>query len=209
MVEVPALREVSVVFQPGRSTAVMGPSGSGKSTLLQVAALLDPPSTGGVWHDGRCLSALSDNARSEFRLRRIGFIHQTYPMVGALTALENIVLPALYAGVGRAAARERGQGLLARVGLGSFGDRSVRTLSGGERQRVAIARALINEPLVVFGDEPTAALDQETGETVLDLLFDVTRDQGCALVIATHDPTVAARADRVLRLRGGSVEEPS
>ncbi len=186
----------------------MGPSGSGKSTLLHVAALLDPPSSGSVWLDGTCLSAadgtgLDDDARSLFRLRRLGFVHQTYPMVVALTPLENVMLPAEYAGMDRAAARTRAVDLLARVGLASHANRDVRTLSGGERQRVAIARALVNRPVAVFADEPTAALDTTTGAQVLDLLFAESRASGAALVLATHDPTVAARADHLLRLSGG------
>lgn len=191
----------------------MGPSGSGKSTLLHVAALLDPPSSGSVWLDDTCLSAsdgtgLDDNGRSSFRLRRLGFVHQTYPMVVALTPLENVMLPADYAGMKRADARARALDLLTRVGLRTHADRDVRTLSGGERQRVAIARALVNRPAVVFADEPTAALDTTTGTQVLDVLFAEARASGAALVLATHDPTVAARADHVLRLSGGRLVTP-
>ncbi len=204
-VDVPALADVSATFSPGEATAVMGPSGSGKSTLLHVAALLDAPSAGSVWFEGRALSALDDDARSGFRLRRLGFVHQTYPMVVALTPLENVLLPADYAGVPRAEARARALDLLTRLGLGGHAGRDVRTLSGGERQRVAIARALVNRPAVVFADEPTAALDTNTGAQVLDLLFAAAREAGAALVLATHDPHVAARADRILRLEGGRV----
>jgi ABC-type lipoprotein export system ATPase subunit len=205
VVEVPALQAVDVAFAPGQATAIVGPSGSGKSTLLHVAALLDSPSAGEVWFEGRCLSALSDDARSGFRLRRLGFVHQTYPMVVALTPLENVSLPAEYAGVPRAEARARGQALLDRVGLGGHAHRDVRTLSGGERQRVAIARALVNAPAVVFADEPTAALDTASGAQVLDVLFEAAQAEGVALVLATHDPGVAGRAHRVLRMDGGRV----
>lgn len=204
-VEVPALVGVDATFSPGEAVAVVGPSGSGKSTLLQVAALLDPPTAGSVWWDERCLSALSDDARSDFRCRRLGFVHQTYPMVGVLTPLENVALPALYAGVPRGEAEARAAELLARVGLHGMGRRDVRTLSGGERQRVAIARALVNRPLVVFADEPTAALDTGTGARVLDLLFTAAREAGAALVLATHDTRASGRADRAIRLDGGRV----
>ena len=208
--QVPALASVDATFAPGEATAIMGPSGSGKSTLLHVAALLDPPSSGSVWLDDTCLSAsdhsgLDDNARSLVRLRRLGFVHQTYPMVIALTPLENVMLPAEYAGQDRTKARERALDLLNRVGLAAHANRDVRTLSGGERQRVAIARALVNRPAVVFADEPTAALDTATGAQVLDLLFAEARASGAALVIATHDAAVAARADHLLRLAGGRV----
>jgi len=209
-VQVPALAHVDATFAAGEATAIMGPSGSGKSTLLHVAALLDPPSSGSVWLDDTCLSAadgsgLGDDARSNFRLRRLGFVHQTYPMVVSLTPLENVMLPAEYAGMRRADARARALDLLARVGLAARADRDVRTLSGGERQRVAIARALVNRPAVVFADEPTAALDSVTGEQVLDVLFAEARASGAALLVATHDPNVAARADHLLRLSGGRV----
>ena len=206
-VPVHALQDVDLAFEPAQATALMGPSGSGKSTLLHVAALLDPPSAGAVWFGERCLAAADqpgdDDARSEFRLRHLGFVHQTYPMVVALTPLENVMLPARYAGMSRAAAAARAGDLLDRVGLSGHRHRDVRTLSGGERQRVAIARALVNRPAVVFADEPTAALDGATGATVLDVLFAESRASGCALVLATHDPSVAARADRVVRLSAG------
>ncbi len=208
-VVVPALVGVHARFEPGVATAVVGPSGSGKSTLLQVAALLDPPSEGGVWWETRCLSTLSDDARSDFRCRRLGFVHQVYPMVGTLTPLENVLLPALFAGAGRNQARARALDLLERVGLAALAGRDVRTLSGGERQRVAIARALVNQPLVVFADEPTAALDSATGELVLDLLFEAAREQGASLVIASHDERVARRAEALIHLDAGRrVEAP-
>jgi putative ABC transport system ATP-binding protein len=202
-VEVPALVEVSARFAPGESWAVLGPSGSGKSTLLQVAALLDPPSAGAVWWEDRELSALNDDERSAFRCRRLGFVHQVYPMVGTLTPLENVMLPALWAGTARREARAAAMDLLARVGVEQLAQRDVRTLSGGERQRVAIARALVNHPVVVFADEPTAALDSATGERVLDLLFDLVCAQGAALVVASHDPRVAERAGQRILLDAG------
>ncbi len=206
---VPALVEVSACFVPGQSVAVVGPSGSGKSTLLQVAALLDPPSAGAVWWHDRQLSALSDDARSRFRCAKLGFVHQTYPMVGTLTPLENAMLPALWAGVSRGDARLRALDLLSRVGVVALADRDVRTLSGGERQRVAIARALVNKPIVVFADEPTAALDRDTGGRVLDLLFELGCHEGAALVVASHDPAVARRARQLIPLDGGRrVEAP-
>ncbi len=199
-VEVKALAPCDARFDIGSSTAILGPSGSGKSTLLHVAALLDHPSSGGVWHADRCVSELDRDERSEFRLQNIGFVHQTYPMVAALSALDNVALPAMFTG-SRAQARRRARSLLHEMGLGALAGRDVATLSGGERQRVAIARALVNEPVVVFADEPTAALDEATGELVLDVLFAATR--GAALVVASHDPHVADRADRILRLQDG------
>ncbi|MCP4805965.1 MAG: ABC transporter ATP-binding protein [Proteobacteria bacterium] len=196
-----ALAPCDATFEVGSSTAVLGPSGSGKSTLLHVAALLDSPSSGGVWHGDDCVSGLDDDARSAFRLKHVGFVHQTYPMVSSLSALENVALPALFAGLSRDEARRNAGSLLADLGLGELGPRDVRTLSGGERQRVAIARALVNDPVVVFADEPTAALDTATGDLVLDLLFGAVGS--AALVVASHDERVADRADRVLRLKDG------
>jgi len=204
-VEIPALVDVTVTFAPGEATALMGPSGSGKSTLLHVAALLDPPTRGGVWLDDREVSALGDDARSALRLRTLGFVHQTYPMMAVLSPRENVALPAIWTGTPRKAALEQAGALLASVGLASMADRDVRTLSGGQRQRVAIARALVNRPRVVFADEPTAALDSATGAAVLDVLFGAAREVGAALVLATHDASVAARADHVLHLDGGRV----
>lgn len=203
-VKVPALCACNVTFSPGEAVALVGPSGSGKSTLLHVASLLDVPSAGGVWYGDREVSALDDNARSDLRLNHLGFVHQTYPMVSALSPLENVALPARYAG--RADAAERARRLLEQVGLAKHAHRDVRTLSGGERQRVAIARALVNTPVVVFADEPTAALDAENGERVLDLLFGLVRQTGTRLVLATHDPGVAVRANRIVRLRGGMIQ---
>ncbi len=202
-VAVPALRPCTVHFEPGVSTAVIGPSGSGKSTLLQVAALLDPPSTGGVWHRDRCLSDQPDRARSAFRLAHVGFVHQTYPLVGSLDALDNVALPALFAGASWSKARARAEARLDQVGLAELAGRRVDRLSGGERQRVAIARALVNDPVILFADEPTAALDLVAGERVLDLLFAVTGQ--ASLVVASHDARVAERADRVLRIADGQV----
>lgn len=199
--EVPALVDVDATFAAGETTVLMGPSGSGKSTMLQVAALLDAPSSGEVWFDGRCVSALSDDERSDLRLRRLGFVHQTYPMIVLLTPAENVALPATY--IGARNARTRALELLDRVGLADLADRDVRTLSGGQRQRVAIARALVNRPAVVFADEPTAALDPKSGAQVLDLLIESTRAEGAALVLATHDAKVAQRADRIIRLEAG------
>lgn len=200
---VEALVGVDVAFAAREVTAVVGPSGSGKSTLLHVAALLDPPDAGAVWMDDRKVSDLSDDARSALRLRKIGFVHQTYPMLGALTPRGNVALPAIWAGMPRRDAEARAFTLLERLGLGAHADREVRTLSGGERQRVAIARAVVNRPVVVYADEPSSALDSANGARILDLLFDVVREEGAALVIATHDMAVADRADRRVRIDGG------
>jgi ABC-type lipoprotein export system ATPase subunit len=204
-VDVPALTSVDLELRRGEATALTGPSGSGKSTLLHLAALLDTPSTGTVLLEGREVSSLSDDERSTLRLRRIGFVHQTYPLVAALTPRQNVALPAVWSGRPRRDAEQRAGELLARVGLSAEADRDVRTLSGGQRQRVAIARALINDPVVVYADEPTAALDAESGERVLDVLFAAVRGARAALAVATHDAAVAARADRVVRIVGGRI----
>jgi ABC-type lipoprotein export system ATPase subunit len=202
-VAVDALAGVDAEFSPGRATAVVGRSGSGKSTLLHVAALLEAPDAGAVEVDGRVVSALADADRSRFRLHHLAFVHQAYPLVASLTVVENVALPARWAGHGDALGRAR-RGLDT-VALAPLAGRDPRTLSGGERQRVAIARALVNAPRAILADEPTAALDAATGAAVLDALFSAAREAGATLVVASHDPVIAARADRALRLEGGRV----
>lgn len=202
-VTVVGMESVSLSVPPGEVLGLTGASGAGKSTLLAVAALLDPPTSGSIWWNQEKLSAMTEDQRSDFRCAHIGFIHQSYPMITFLNVMENILVPAAYAGKSRTEVRRRAEALLERVGMAGWGDRDVRTLSGGQRQRVALARALINQPRVLFADEPTAALDRATGEQVLELLWSCVREQGAAMVLATHDPQVAARADRRIHMDSG------
>ncbi|WP_327087102.1 ABC transporter ATP-binding protein [Nonomuraea sp. NBC_01738] len=200
---VAALREVSVAIPSGSFTAVMGPSGSGKSTFLHCAAGLDVPSSGSVRLGGTELSGLSENRLTELRRQRIGFVFQSFNLVGSLTVLENITLPLRLAG----AKADRGwlEEVVRRVGLeGRTGHRPAQ-LSGGQQQRVAIARALVTRPEVVFGDEPTGALDTMTARDVLRLLREVVEGMGQTVVMVTHDPVAASYADTVLFLADGRI----
>jgi putative ABC transport system ATP-binding protein len=198
---VAALAGVTLALAPGSFTAVMGPSGSGKSTLLNCAAGLDAPTSGRVVVGGAELTAMSPDAVTRLRRDRIGFVFQSYNLVGHLTVDENIALPLLLGG--RPVDAHLRRYLMAAVGLEGMGDRLPGELSGGQAQRVAIARALITRPAVVFADEPTGALDSHTGAQVLDVLRDTATTLRQTLVLVTHDAHVAAAADRVLFLADG------
>jgi putative ABC transport system ATP-binding protein len=201
---VEALAGVSLTLSRGSHTAVMGPSGSGKSTLLNLVGALDTPTAGRVVVDGRTVSAASEAERAAVRGTDIGFVFQTFNLLGRLTAVENVALPLVFAGVERSRRRERARELLAEVGLADRTDHRPAELSGGQRQRVAIARALVAEPALVLADEPTGNVDTETGARVLDL-FDRLNDEGNTLLVVTHERHVAERADRVLHVRDGEL----
>jgi putative ABC transport system ATP-binding protein len=196
-----ALDGVTIGFRQGSFTAVMGPSGSGKSTFLHCAAGLDRPSSGSVLLDGQDLTGLSERKLTELRRERIGFVFQSFNLLPALTVLENVTLPLRLAG--RRPKRLAVFDVLARVGLDGKLNRRPGELSGGQQQRVAIARALITRPAVVFGDEPTGALDTGTSREVLSLLRETVRQAGLTVVMVTHDPVAAAYADRVVFLADG------
>lgn len=203
---VDALRGVSLDLAAGEFVAVVGPSGCGKSTLLQLCGGMDRPTAGTVAVDGVDLAGLDDEALTALRRDRVGFVFQFFNLLPTLTLAENIALPLLLAGapsrVGIARARE-GAG---RVGLGHRLDHYPAAVSGGELQRAAVARALVHEPALIIADEPTGNLDTENGRRVLSLLRDLNRETGVAVLLATHDPALAAAADRVLRLRDGAEE---
>jgi lipoprotein-releasing system ATP-binding protein len=188
---------------PGETVSVIGKSGSGKSTLLHVLGGLDRPSGGAVYVGGRDLGALPEETLARVRSTSIGFVFQFHHLLREFTALENVMMPQWIAGAGRGEARERARALLAAVGLEARLAHKPAQLSGGEQQRVAVARALANRPLVLLADEPSGNLDPETAETLHDLLFQVCREEGAAMVLVTHDLALAARADRILRLHGG------
>ncbi|WP_344616416.1 ABC transporter ATP-binding protein [Dactylosporangium salmoneum] len=198
-----ALDGVSIGFAAGTFAAVMGPSGSGKSTLLHCAAGLDRPAAGSVAIDGVTLGGLGEDALTRLRRDRIGFVFQAFNLVSALTAEQNVALPLRLAGRRPAAADVAGA--LAAVGLGDRLRHRPSELSGGEQQRVAIARALVSRPAVVFADEPTGALDSVTSRHVLDLLRALVDEHGQTVVMVTHDPVAAARADRVVFLADGRI----
>jgi len=188
----------------GEALAIVGASGSGKSTLLGLLAGLDRASSGEVWLCGQSLSELDEDARAALREGRVGFVFQNFQLLPTLTALENVLLPLELSGV--ADAGRIGLEALRRVGLTGRSGHYPRQLSGGEQQRTAIARAFAPRPEILFADEPTGNLDQDTGEQVIDLLLDLRRDTGAALVLVTHDARLAERCDRRLLMRGGRLD---
>jgi putative ABC transport system ATP-binding protein len=200
---VPALRDVSFSVPAGEFCAVVGPSGSGKSTLLHLAGALDEPSTGEVLIDGVRLSGLGDTGRTKLRRSALGFVFQFFNLLPHLTARDNAMLPALLAGVPEREARARATALLETVGLGGRADHTPDELSGGEMQRTALARALVTRPRLLLADEPTGNLDSRTGNEIFQLMQRLAREQGTAIVMVTHDPAAAARADRTLSMRDG------
>ena len=201
------LEGVSFQVAAGEAVAIVGASGSGKSTLLGLLAGLDTPSTGSVALAGHVLGSLDEDGRAALRARRVGFVFQSFQLLPALTALENVMLPLELAGA--ADARARASDILQRVGLGERLAHHPRVLSGGEQQRVAIARAFVTRPEVLFADEPTGNLDAVTGAAVADLLFELNAHARTTLVVVTHDERLAARCARVLRLAAGKLVEGS
>jgi len=197
------LHEIDFALAQRESVAIVGASGSGKSTLLSILAGLDVPSAGQVLLAGVDLFALDEDARAALRGERVGFVFQSFQLMGHLTALENVMLPLELRGE-RDARRLAGE-MLQRVGLGERLGHYPRLLSGGEQQRVALARAFVLRPAVLFADEPTGSLDHATGEAVMRLMFELNREAGTTLVLVTHDPAIAARCDRQLRLEAGHI----
>ena len=200
------LRGAAVDIAPGETMALVGPSGAGKSTLLHIAGLLERPNGGEVRIDGEACSALTDDRRTALRRTAIGFIYQFHHLLPEFTALENVIVPQMIGGKSKADARKRASELLGMVGLSEREGHRPAKLSGGEQQRVAIARALANDPKVLIADEPTGNLDQETAERVFELLMHLTRETGVSSLVATHNPDLAARMDRILTLKNGLLE---
>lgn len=205
--EVRAVDDVSLAVEPGELVAIMGPSGSGKTTLVSMLGALLRPSSGQVQIDATDLTGLDDARLSDLRARKIGFIFQSFNLLEALTAEENILFPAQLVPGGMAAARPRAIELIERLGLAPRRGALPRTMSGGEKQRVAIARALINEPKLIFADEPTGNLDTRSGREVLMVLHDIARDQQRSVVLVTHDERVEDVADRTLWLVDGALRD--
>ena len=204
-VELEILRGADAVLLPGEVVALVGPSGSGKSTLLQIAGLLERPDAGEVTVTGTAAGTLGDDARTRLRREALGFVYQSHNLLPEFSALENILLPQMIAGRGRGTASERARNQLAALGLEARADHRPAQLSGGEQQRVAIGRALANDPTVLLADEPTGSLDVDTSIAVFNALLARVRDSGLAALIATHDPDLAARADRMLRISEGAL----
>lgn len=197
------LRGVDLVLERGEMVALVAPSGAGKSTLLHMAGLLDTPDAGSVEIAGQPMQGLSDRRRTLVRREDVGFVYQFHHLLPEFSALENIMLPQLAAGVGQRAAQARAMALMAQVGVQGRAAHRPAALSGGEQQRVAFCRALANQPQLLLADEPTGNLDPATSETVFDTLMGLVRDTGLGALIATHNPALAARMDRRVRLENG------
>ena len=197
------LRDIDFRLAPGETVAIVGASGSGKSTLLSIIAGLDTPTRGTVRLDGQDLFALSEDGRAALRAQKVGFVFQSFQLMGNLTALENVMLPLELAN--RSDARKAATEMLQHVGLGQRLRHYPKVLSGGEQQRVALARAFVMQPAVLLADEPTGSLDFATGETIMQLMFDLNREQGTTLVLVTHDRAIAQRCERLISIVAGQV----
>ena len=204
--EVPVLKHVDFSMEEGEYTAVMGPSGSGKSTLMNIIGCLDQATSGTLILDGEDISGLSEDALSDIRAKKVGFVFQTFQLLPYMTALENVALPMSYAGVPRADRPAAAAAMLGKVGLGDRMDFLPTQLSGGQKQRVAIARAMINHPAILLADEPTGALDSKSGEQVMEI-FSRLNEEGTSILMITHDPKIAGYADRVVTIYDGELTE--
>ena len=201
----PALNQVSVNISAGEFVAIMGPSGSGKSTFMNLLGCLDVPTSGAYYLHGRNVAELSLNELADVRNSQLGFVFQGFNLLKRVTALDNVALPLLYAGVGKRKRRERAQELLTQIGLVKYGQSLPNRMSGGQQQRVALARALANSPKVILADEPTGNLDSETSNEIMGVLSRLNREQGLTIILVTHELDVANFANRLIRFKDGVV----
>ena len=203
--ELHALRDVSFDVKKNEYVAIIGPSGSGKSTLMNLIGCLDSPTKGDYWINGHLVSDMTDDELARIRNKEVGFVFQTFNLLARATALHNVELPLIYAGMRAADRHDRAQEALAEVELGDRVMHRPNELSGGQRQRVAIARALVNHPSILLADEPTGALDTKTSQEIM-LLFEKLHDEGNTIIVVTHEPEIAARAHRIITIRDGQIE---
>ncbi len=208
-IQVPALRGVDLSVRRGEMVAVMGPSGCGKTTLLNLLSGIDDPTDGEVYIAGRSLSTMSDNEKTDFRAQRIGFVFQSYNLLPVLTAVENVELPLLLVGRDWKETRRRAIEALEAVGLGDQEGKLPMEMSGGQQQRAAVARSLVNDPDIVFADEPTGNLDSETTAEVVALLRELNRSKKQTFLIVTHDSEVSHETERIIHMRNGRIERES
>lgn len=201
---VPVLHDITFHVAHGEFVAIMGPSGSGKSTLMNLIGLLDTPASGSYFFDGTEVSRCSENMLSQIRNEKIGFVFQNFNLLSRISALENVALPLVYAGVGRRERLERARHYLEAVGLGDRADHQPNELSGGQRQRVAIARALVNDPHIIMADEPTGNLDTKSTKEIMEI-FESMHEKGRTIILVTHEPEIAACASRQLLVRDGKI----
>jgi putative ABC transport system ATP-binding protein len=205
LTKVHALRSITLDIKRNEYVALMGPSGSGKSTLMNLIGCLDTPSSGEYWLNGSNVGTMEDDDLAEVRNKEIGFVFQTFNLLPRLSALENVALPLVYGGMGKAARLKKAQEVLDAVGLGDRVEHKPNELSGGQRQRVAIARALVNDPSIILADEPTGNLDTKTSIEIMGI-FEEIHKNGNTIILVTHEPEIAAHAHRAIRLRDGLVE---
>jgi putative ABC transport system ATP-binding protein len=204
-VEVHALRGVSLEVSKGEIMTIMGPSGSGKSTMMNIIGCLDQPTTGSYLLEGQDVSHLHDDELAAIRNIRIGFVFQTFNLLARTSALQNVTLPLIYAGVPRPERRARARAALETVGLGHRLDHQPTELSGGQQQRVAIARSLVSDPSIILADEPTGNLDSQSGAEVMAILQELNRNRGITVVLVTHDPIIARHSERIVHLYDGQI----
>ena len=204
-IEVTALCGVTFSIERGEVVAIMGPSGSGKSTLMNLLGCLDRPTSGEYYLDNEKVSNLKDDELSVIRNKKVGFVFQGFNLLNRSTALDNVELPLRYAGISKGR-KERARQALEMVGLGDRIKHRPNELSGGQQQRVAVARALVNNPAILMADEPTGNLDSKSGKEIMELILSLNREQGTTIILVTHDPSIGAQAQRVLRIRDGALE---
>jgi len=200
-----ALKGISLDIAPGEVVGVMGPSGCGKTTLLNTLSGLDSVTSGKVFIEGKDLASMNDNVRTDYRAKRMGFVFQVYNLLPVLSAVENVELPLLVSGMRPRQAREKAVDALRTVGLEQWAKHRPAELSGGQRQRVTIARSLVNDPAIVWADEPTGALDSKTAHDIIDLMLELNAQKGLTIVIVTHDPSVGNACQRIIQMRDGEI----